>query len=89
MVIDNTITFDADDLFEDINSCAMEIASYTSNHDNWKKPILPPEDDCSNMEFQPEIFDFIYARWICPSLANGNFIWFHTNFDIQQVTNKK
>ena len=88
MVIDNSVTFDADDLFEDLNSCAMEIESYVSNHGNWKKPILPPEDDCSIMVFQPEIFDFIYARWICPSQINGKILLVSIQSDTKTVQKK-
>ena len=71
MVIANTITFGPDDVYTNIDDCALEISNYINNHDNWKKPILPGEDGCSDMGFDPERFDFGSARWICPSITNG------------------
>ena len=75
MLIENIITFDVDDIYTDIDSCALEMSHYISQHDNWKKPILPGEDGCSDMDFDPDRFDFVFARWICPSIINGKMIF--------------
>ena len=65
--IDNEIRFPPHISTEDVTSCSREIADYISDHDNWEKPIIPSEPGCSEMEFDPERFDFVFNKWVCES----------------------
>ena len=65
MKIDNILNFQPHHTTGEVTSCAQEIVTYISNHDNWQKPILPQEPGCSQMEFEPERFDFEYNKWFC------------------------
>ena len=67
MEIDDILTFQAHHTVRNVTSCAQEVVTYISNHDNWQKPILPQEPGCPHMDFEPERFDWLFNKWDCTS----------------------
>ena len=74
MEIDDVMSFQAFHTSSDVTSCAQEIMTYISNHDNWEKPILPHEPGCQEMVFEPERFDWVFNKWLCSETFDGNSI---------------
>ena len=58
--------------YEEIDSCANEIAAYVVNHENWYQPIIPEDGDCEEMEFVPEHFDLVRTNWNCLNQPTDN-----------------
>ena len=56
---------------QQVDSCGEEIAMYVSNHDNWPHPILPGGGDCTDMEFDPGVFDHQGNFWQCFGQSDG------------------
>ena len=65
MEIDNILKLHHSHTYQEVSACAQEVATYIGDHDNWQKPILPEENGCSAMNFEPERFDFQFYSWIC------------------------
>ena len=74
MEIDDVLHFASHHTTGDVTSCAQEIVMYITDHNNWQKPILPPELGCAEMEFQPERFDSVFNKWLCSQNFNGNYL---------------
>ena len=55
----------------EIDSCALDIAAYVTDHDQWEKPILPGDGSCPELQFEPERFDYIGNFWQCIEQNNG------------------
>ena len=55
----------------DIVSCIQEVEVFVGNHDNWNKPIIPGDDDCTQLDFQPEIFEPKLRNWVCSASGKG------------------
>ena len=51
-------------------SCAADIAEYVGDHRNWQRPIIPGDEQCEQLEFQPERFDWVSNMWICSGSLN-------------------
>jgi hypothetical protein len=56
---------------QQVDTCALELAEYLCDHDNWVKPILPGGDGCADMEFLPERFDHLRNMWQCIDQITG------------------
>ncbi len=56
---------------DELVSCAGEISEYFMDHGNWRRPILPEDGSCVEMEFDPERFDPQGNRWMCDVLKEG------------------
>ena len=76
MVIDDIMDFEAFHTTSDVTSCAQQIVTYITDHDNWKKPILPQQPGCDEMVFEPERFDWVFNKWSCSENFDGNSIFF-------------
>ena len=74
---DYTLEVQPQHVYDEIESCAQEIAAYVVNHENWYQPIIPEDGDCEEMEFVPEQFDLFGTYWNClnqPAQSYGNII---------------
>ena len=76
MAIDNILDFQPQHTTGDIISCAQEVVTYITDHDNWEKPILPQEPGCDEMMFEPERFDWIFNKWDCKQTTNSKGTYF-------------
>ena len=56
---------------QQIDSCALEIADYITDHTHWEKPILPGDGSCSDLQFEPEQFDHGGNFWKCIEQNTG------------------
>ena len=74
IAIDNILNLHQGHTYTQVSSCALEVADYISNHDNWQQPILPEESGCSTMTFDPVWFDFLSYLWVCQSNLQGKII---------------
>ena len=51
--------------FDGFIVCVTDIASYLSEHDNWRDPILVPETDCAELIYQGDDFQIGKSDWTC------------------------
>ena len=69
---DYTLAVSPQHIYDEIDSCAQEIAAYLSDHENWPQPILPKDGDCEEMEFVPDHFDLFATNWNCLNQPKQN-----------------
>lgn len=55
-------------------SCAEELSIHLQDFDNWKRPVIPPVQNCPETVFDPDYFvdASTGSNWIC--LNNGSNI---------------
>ena len=58
-------------IWEDIESCSIEIAQYLANLSNWDDPVFPDVEDCSTIIVNPQYFDVTGTWWICDIQITG------------------
>ena len=56
----------------DVEACAVEIAHYAGDGQNWPHPILPGSTDCPAMELIPQYFDTASSQWLCRTNTGEN-----------------